>query len=195
MPKDEIKNIKPSASSVTSAGAKTTGSKAASDKAPRAKTSSTSDAKGATAPEPVSTITPKKFWSPGAIAGVAAAGIGIIFVAGLGGAAIGMNVARAHHAVSSQMGHGNGPDSGMDSGKDGGRGQDEGGMMPGDPGASGSTTPPEGANGLQAPTDPQAGQTEPDGRLHKDGQRAPGHGRMAGILGLGHHGDCPRNGS
>jgi hypothetical protein len=190
MPKDEIKNTKPLASSATGAGAK-----AAGEKGTRATASSSSDAKGDTSKSAASSNTPKQFWGPGAIVGVAAAGIGIIFLSGLGGAAISMNVARGHHAPSSEMGHGNPSDSGMNSGKGGGHAQDDGGMMPCDPGASGSMTPPEGANGLQAPTNPQAGQAGPEARMHKDGQGGPGHGRMAGTLGQQQAGDCPANGS
>ena len=97
-------------------------------------------------------------WSAGVIAGVAAAGLGILVAAGIGGAAIGQAVEGSHHnkSESSQMrDHGK---PGMGGDRDGKGDRDRDGMgadrdgMTGDSAGPGVLDP----NAPMAPVDPNA---------------------------------------
>jgi hypothetical protein len=115
-------------------------------------------------------------WSAGLIAGVAAAGLGILVAAGIGGAAIGQAVDGPHHnkSESSQMrDHGK---PGMDDDRDGKGGGERDGMGGGAPdGMFGDNAGP-GAIDPNAPTAPV------------DPNAVPGDAPLTGQAPSGNHG-------
>ena len=113
--------------------------------------------------------TTRRSWSAGLIAGVAAAGLGLLVAAGISGAAIGQAVEGSHHnkSESSQMrDHGN---PGMQDEREGmGGGALDG--MPGDSAGPGVVDP----NSPTAPVDPNAVPGDAPVTGHAPGDRHAG---------------------